>query len=303
MKLTEKIQLERISRVEQLTRAEQAQLAADPEAQALLKENAALDGVHWLKGGETPSRGLLLARAVQAVDDPQEPKEHKMTLINRMFAGKSMITRAAMAGGLVVALLALALFGPFGGSPVSTAWAATDGYVLHFDLGPVTADDAGNAALNEKVQAIEGALREFEETRKAADGEAMPLEIAINVKTDNGTAALEMAIMDEAGTLQEGLMEELRAFYAGKAELPQPAMQPTTWYFDDLTDPFAEDQLTVNFNGHTFSFPHSAGEEAIEEALNRWLAVEFPEAGMKADITMTQEDDRQEIQVAIYTEE
>ena len=294
MKLIERIQLERLTRAEQLSRAEQAELLANPEAQALLKENAALSGLGWQGYQTAPNREALLTQAMAPATPQEEPK---MTMINRMFAGKSLVIRLALGSGLVLALIALTLFGPFGSSPVSTAWAATDGYVLHFDLGPVA--PGADADLKAKIDEIQGVLRDFQDARKQEDADAKPLKVAMKVMVE-GSAVLEMAIIDDEGAVQASLMEELAAYYAEQPGMPVPTLQPTTWFFDDLAnDPFAKDQVTVTLNNRSFSFPASATKAEMEHALNEWLAQEFPDAGMRAEITIETDGGERKIMVKI----
>jgi len=285
MKLDQKIQLERLERAEQLSRTEQAELLADSEAQALLKENAGLAGVRLAGHDEpAPPRRAVLNRVLAVAGNRRNPMEHTMSTISRIFADKPWYARAGLAAALVAALATLALLLPTDGkSPAAPAWAATDGYLLHFDMGTVPISDDGvsqqDPELEARINEVLTAIQEFGEANPQDDD---PQSVHVKVMVKEGNAIVEVSLLNA----DKARLEEIQAFLADNPGLPVPSVIPATWYGDDEKKLTGEDQLTISLQEHAFSFPSGATAEEMEAAINAWLAEEFPGMNMRAVVTI-----------------
>jgi hypothetical protein len=279
MKLTEKLQLERLSRVEQLSRAEQAELLASPEAQALLKENAALAGVEWHSGEELPRRREMLARVAALAQIPQE--EPQMSMIARWFAAQSWPSRIALGAGLVLVILLAAVFLPFERVPLGVpAWASTDGYKLTVPLEQAGASVPDDPTI--KQAELEQLLVNW---RKGYERNIGPLPEgfaqSVDLNTADGAPEAVIALLNADGKQ----LESLQKFMEEQPDFPSLSTEPHTWFTaKDGAHPLTTSGLEISINDRTFTFPLNATKEEIERQIKAWLAEEDPEHQSKVDV-------------------
>jgi uncharacterized membrane protein YgcG len=279
MKLTQKIQLERICRVEQLTRAEQAQLLACPEAQALLKENAALAGIEWHGGEAAPSRAVMLARTNALAGIPQE--EPKMSLIFRWFAEKSLPYKIALAGSLALVIVLAAVFIPFERvTLLNPAWASSDGYKLTVPLEEEDAAVPGDPAT--KQAELENLLVNW---RMGYERNIGPLPEgfaqSVDLSTADGAPEAVIALLNA----DDKQLESIKKFMEEQPDFPDLTTEPHTWFTDkDGSHPFTMGGIELSINGRTFTFPPDATKEEIERQIKAWLAEEDPQSEVTVDV-------------------
>jgi hypothetical protein len=263
-----------------------------------------------------PARERLLAAAYAA--NETETKETQMipNLVTRLFTGRSAAVRLALGAACLVALVALSLVLPRGGgiSPVGTAWAAAEGYMLAFDFGEGSTQEQVQPLLDQlhaKVTAFKAAhdlpvdqvhkIGTFGEKRivkrveKHGDGPG----------TETSAAHSRVVVM--VALPDAGLLDQLKAELATIPGLPTPVPTDATWFTENgLPDPDKPGiNLSLNFDfdgegkSHVFYFPETATEAQIESEINGWLAANKPDFQGTVDVTLSRTDGRTELRVEI----
>ncbi|MEZ5337264.1 MAG: hypothetical protein R3F46_03285 [bacterium] len=127
--LRERILTGRITELSELSAAEQALVQADAGLSELVAENRALASMLATEV-QAPQRGPMLAAAVR--EGRESHKEQRMTIIERMFAGRSPLVQAGLAVMLIAVFSAAYMgFMAFSSKP---AWSMTTGNVLEYTL-------------------------------------------------------------------------------------------------------------------------------------------------------------------------
>lgn len=287
MKLTERIVAERITGLSQLTAAEQAIVRADPALERLIEENRALAAL----GPQTPApaRQAMLASTYRAAT---ETKEYSMSLLARTFAGKKWYAQAALATALILAFAVLFVI-----LPQDQSWAKTDGYMLVYDFGTVADDPEGCAAEQPVLDELQTALRAWSEQRDQ-DGAEEPAKVLLSVNIDNGHMQVSLGVLDS----DEDWLDSLTAALAEVPGLPEPTIQPATWFMDGKKcDP--ADGLTLMLMGHHFSFPPGATEEEIEAKINFWVQENHPDTPVEVDVTIDDQGGKRRLEVKVLLKE
>lgn len=287
MKLTERIVAERITGLSQLTAAEQAIVRADPALERLIEENRAFAAL----GPQTPApaRQAMLASTYRAA---AETKEHSMSLLARTFAGKKWYAQAALATTLILAFAIVAVIVPH-----EQSWAKTDGYMLVYDFGTVAAGSDGCADAQPVLDELEAAVSAWGKQRDD-DSAEQPAKVAISVNIENGNMQVFLAVLDS----DEDWLDSLQAALADVAGLPEPTVQPATWFTDAKNfDPAGG--LTLKIEDHFFSFPPGASEEEIEATINAWMAENHPDTPVDVDVTIDEQGGKRRLEVRLLLKE
>jgi len=283
-KLTERIIMEPLTQPEQLSPADREALAGDPLANRALAENRELATL----APETepkPDRAAVLSRVYASVDAMEEPK---MTLLNRWFSGKRWYLQAGMAVALLLAVTMVALL------PVEQSWGQADGYLLSYDLGPQTPESAQTLIQDTLMPQVQEALEAFTERHTDENGEKTN-ELLLNIMVNESGAKLSIGLVNNDAEL----LDELKAELAGIADLPEPALMPMTWFFDGKVPSCIGNEIVLNIEGRTFSFPNGTSEEEIEAQINAWLTEQDPEHPGNVDVTIEQEGDKMRLEIRL----
>ncbi|MBN2083531.1 hypothetical protein JW859_15155 [bacterium] len=283
-KLTERIIMEPVTRANQLSPADREALDGDPLSTQALEENRGLASL----APDTepiPDRAVVLGRVFASVDAMEEPK---MTLINRWFSGKRWYLQAGMAVALLLAVTVVALL------PVEKSWGQADGYMLSYDLGPQTPESAQTLIQDTLMPQVKAALVAFAERHADESGEKTN-QLLLNIMVNEDGAKMSIGLVEN----NDELLAELQADLAEIAELPEPSLQPMTWFFDGKAPCCLGNEITVNIEGRTFSFPNGTPEEEIEAQLNAWLLEKDPEHPGNVDVDIEQTGDEMRLEIRL----
>lgn len=321
MKLEHKLYLNRVEAPDELSGPEQSQLQAKPELRAALAENRALHNLGQASL-EPPAREVLLARVYAQATTTQETN---MTFIQRLFAGKPLILRLALAAVLLLAIAALSLLLPramltrngvqLHGGP-QPAYAATDGYLLVYDFG-----DVELASVKAKIEQLTQAVKAFKQAHKmpqesGKNGHMLFVteekkEVRTSHAADSGASAGEDASGGKASnhvvvalTLPDDkLLGELQAELSKIDGLPTPKVTDSTWFSEQGLPLPGDDAIKLALNlgqgQHAFNFPKDATPEEMEQAINAWLKQTHPDKTFTVQVEKKVEGDQQRIMIRI----
>jgi hypothetical protein len=234
------------------------------------------------KTGSAPAREDMLAQVYLRAS---LTKEHRMNVIERLFAGKPLAVKAALAVALLLAIGALALVLP----PSETSLAATESVVLSYDLSAYEREQALsklheieaaiNANLASGVELLTANLKAEvrREQRIMRDGRdesgatvgAAPQEIETRVIT----GVLVLSAVDEAA------LAELRGAIAKAVPgIGDPQVHDATWFRENGGKLDGGVDISLNLNGseHVFNFPEGTGADEMERQIKEWAAREHP---------------------------
>jgi hypothetical protein len=265
-----------------------------------------------------PNRNRLLAAVYAA--EPEIIKETAMVpnMITRLFAGKNPVVRLALGALCLATVVTLSLVLPRGGSisPVGTAWAAAEGYMLTFDFGEGSTQDQVQPILDQlhaKVTEFKkahnipldrehkigsyGEKRVVKRIEKHGDGPE------VESKEEHSRVIVMVALPNG------DLLDELQTELATIPGLPDPAQTNATWFTENgLPDPGRPGinlALDFNFSGegasepHMFYFPQDATEDQIESEINGWLTTNKPDFKGAVNVTLKHSEGRTELSVDI----
>lgn len=321
MKLTHKLLLNRIQAPSELSATERLQLAHQPGLAATLAHNRALAKLGQSEL-EPPARAAMLARVYELSGTTQE---NKMTLIQRLFGGKPLILRLALAAVMLLAIAALSLILPRavltpGGiswlHSLQPAFAATEGYLLVFDFGNVGMD-----SVQAKVEQLTEAVRAFKKAHDmpqvAQEGRAMICVTEEQQSTHVSGQAEDHASAggDAAGGKTNGrvivalslpddkLLEDLKAELSKIEGLPTPQITDATWFSEQGLplpgDDATKIMLDMGHGQHAFNFPKDATPEEMEQAINDWLKQAHPDKNFSVQVQKSDEGEKHRIEVRI----
>lgn len=320
MKFIHQLYLRRVTAPEQLSEAERAQLAARPELREAVDGQRALAS---LQGAvpPAPSRKAMLA---QVYERAAASKEKPMTLFSRMFAGRPWYVRLAFACLMLLALLALGLLLPSRNHPQpgpAPAYAATDGYMLIYDFGAEKLEDVQptldqlkqtvsqfkqehglqqeDATWQSRVGVIAKQVQSSSNTNHGAAGGAQPDQAAPSLCMGGEADRIVCFVTLEDSALLKELSERLKSIPG----LPEPQIVASTWFAAQGLPLPGEDgiRIALGLNGkqHMFTFPATATEAEMEQAINDWLAANAPEIHYSVDVKVTEQDGKKEVRVEI----
>ena len=295
MSLKDRILNGNITSLEQLAPADRKLAQADPGLTALIQENAALGRITEAIPAAPPWENLR----TEVINDYQGHKENAMTTIYRLMSGQKWYIKLAFSLALCAGVLALSLVLPRAGSinPVAPAWAASDGYILTYDLPVPTCPPGEDPLLNGINEAVQAWTDDYRANAAPDAPEAqVMLRIEISMCDENDPGTLTLSVM--ALNLGYEDMESLRATLAEQAGVDEPLIEESTWFMDEkMTNP---DFVSVTMNGRTFNFPPGATEEEMETLLTEWIKTEVDvEFGGSVDVAITELNGEKQIKIMI----
>jgi len=312
MNLKEELILKRVTRAQQLDAEERPALQNDAELKAILAENR---GFAQLTAPPPPARERLLAR-VRMLASQQE--DSNMSLIERLFAGKSLPLRLAIGAALAVALIALSLFLPraihftANGPEVqltTPAYAATDGFVLVYKLSGGM--DELEPVLS-KVKAIADDLRDEYGLGGPSDDQEDKLIVIAEVKETQEradedspatTVSKETHLAVWAAFTDQDTLKALREALAGVSGLPEPEVTDATWFSRKGLPMPGADCLSFALQDHLFNFPLDATEEEVEQTITDWFLSQHPEWDGVVDVIISGSGDERQIEIRIKADD
>lgn len=287
MDLHKLLLLKRKEAEDQLSEAQRARMAADPELTALREEGLALEGLQ-ASAPPAPPWDTLRAQVIARAENAEETTMRLTTL----FAGRHGWVMRFAAITIVLAVLASGIFAFRAMTP--KAWATTNGYVLSFSLPPadhVDGEDCRCTNWDECSHKYIGDFGRLIAAWAAERGEqvGMPPHSDISgarlkmfTKTvfisGNGGAGEGLYRMDATLTgfsdeELESLLQEIKA----DPVLPEPQVSSATYYhIGEMNGDFA---YSFNVCGNTFHFPEYASAEEIEQQINSWIEAEYGTPG------------------------
>ncbi|MEZ5338645.1 MAG: hypothetical protein R3F46_10295 [bacterium] len=145
MNVEERILLERITSVAQLSEAEQRLVQADEYLQQLIADNALLEDAAAVHAVE-PRRTALLNEVACLAELPEQDNTGLMGLLG----GPGGRLRAILACALLLAVTGLASLLPLRQAPLGPepAWASSDGYTIVYELAGQPAFSSSESGLN-----------------------------------------------------------------------------------------------------------------------------------------------------------
>lgn len=299
MSLKDRILNECITSVEQLAPHERELVQADPGLTVMIEENAALLDI---REGFPPPPPWENLRA-DVINDSIQPKEKTMTALSRIFYGKRWYVQAALAVLIITGLLAVSLLLPRSGSfsPLTPAWAASDGYMMTYVL-PAPGGPGSEVALLDDIEQV---VKNWVDSRKAsvpADGEAYADQTKIMFKGLFQDDGMHLTIM--AVNVSFSDMESLRSELGTVTGIPEPTIEEATWFhLQELEAAMEElsstDSISVNLHDRVFNFPPDATEDEIRALLNDWIDTEYPDADMNVDVEVVDEDGQKRIRILL----
>ncbi|MCC7477339.1 hypothetical protein IT575_02675 [bacterium] len=264
------ILINRSEGVEQLSDAELELLKRKPEMQQSLRENQALSALAASQP-PAPVREATLQQAYARAGASNV--EDKMTLFSRILGGRPWYVQAAAALALLAGLFALATLLP----PQQKSYASQDGFVLSYDLGQAgTPGEGGDPRdADPRIAEVQRVLEEFKkesQARAQAEGKELTNKVAIQVRNENGKLSMSVAVMNPDAELLETIKQRL----AQVPGLPAPTEQPATWFAAEGAMPGDGEGLSLNLDGHFFTFGPGFTAEEVERTVNDWLAANKP---------------------------
>ncbi|MCB1221105.1 MAG: hypothetical protein H7A35_07275 [Planctomycetales bacterium] len=283
--LRDRILAERITELSQLSDAEQVQVQADAGLRELLAENRALASM-LATDVQAPQRGPMLAAAVR--EGRESDKEHRMTIFQRMFAGRSPLAQAGLAVMLMAVFSAAYMgFMAFSSKP---AWSMTTGSVLEYTLQGVSHEDDLQPLLDTYIAKVKEAKLEL---YGDASTEKKTVQISVNIDAHrDGPDAEEIKVASLVISLTEDDPELLAMIQQKVAEIPGAPVanvRDAVWFFG----PEGPGQGGMRFevDGKLFNFPPDATAEQVESQIREWLAQEKPGEDWVVDITIERDQD------------
>jgi len=292
--LKERIVLSRITDLSELTERERATAESDDEITELMGENLALEKLAS-QASLAPDRAEMVSRAKARLNF-ETSEVTFMGFLRSFFFGKRWYFKFAGIAAIVALFLAVGVM-----LPAKSSFAATNGYLLVFDLGAIPASDNTEQATenaNAICKKIQDALKAWEDAHKAeveaykAEGKCKLL-ISVNINNGEGQAMVGLLGGDDKA------LESLKVALAEVPGLPEPTISDATW-FAKAGDSPELGGLVIDVHGHIFTFPESATEEEIESTINAWLAENKP--GATADVEVVIEEANGERRVEIRIE-
>lgn len=273
-----------MTRIERTDSAEDALRAARPRA--------------W----EAPQREQMLTQVYLRA---QNTKENPMTIFDKLFAGRHITARLAIAAALLLMLAVLAVM-----LPRPSALAATDGVVLSYDLtalGDHQATIGKLKGVKESLALPEGAdlkiiarVEARAEHQVSADntGEAPKERTNGGLRGEVQTAVLAVQLTGA----DEGTVVRLReAIAAAAPELSEPTVQDATWFREQGAGFEGGIAIGLNIGGsdRLFNFPEGTSEEQMENEIRAWLAQKHPGKDYAVDVSVTKTGSGSEVQTRI----
>jgi hypothetical protein len=250
-------------------------------------------------------------------------KENPMTLITRAFTARPWPVRIALAGVLLLGLIALSVLLPgrhFVPGP-QAAFAGTDGYILLYEFQGQTLEEVQPLVeqLKKTVQAFKEAHGlQVDGASWAADPNLGVMQKKTIEKRVTHDSASGDAPADETEQQQDRLLcyvqledpellDELQAELAGIAGLPAPQVVDATWFNQEGLPIPGEDGIRVGLGvgdkSHVFAFPAEATEEQIEASVSEWLSANHPGVTPQVDVTITKDGDQRKVEIRIQLEQ
>lgn len=272
-----------------------------------------------------PARDTMLSSVYAAA---HTTKEHPMTLMRRFFHGQPWYFKLAGACLLLAGLTALSLLLPgrhFVPGP-EAAYAGTNGYLLVYDFGAVSMDQArpvldelqrrvaafketnglqvDGATWESKVGIVAEARHERTITRESDGTES---ETPLPPTPPEPPAAGDSEMMDRILAFIQledaNLLEELQAELATINGLPEAKVVDATWFAQEGLPLPGEEGIRVSLglhgNEHVFAFPATATESEIESAIMAWFAENHPDLKAQVDVTIKNDGDQREVRIEI----
>jgi hypothetical protein len=158
-----------------------------------------------------------------------------------------------------------------------------DGFVLNYDLGEVgmPGHDTDPRDQDPRLAEVQRVLEEYKKECQAkaeAEGKDLTNKVALQVRNENGKLSMTVAVMNADAELLETIKQRL----AGVSGLPTPTEQPATWFALEGMVPGDGEGLSLNLDGHFFTFSKGFTAEEVERTVNEWLATNNP--GSKARV-------------------
>jgi hypothetical protein len=215
-----------------------------------------------------------LSRQLQRACQPQDSviKENAM-LINRIFAGRSLPARLALGTGLLALLAATVVL-----LPRTSAVAASEGFILSYDL-------ADNPTADRAVELIRSAVAGIEQA-------GLPEGSAVNLRTEPaldaaGRPAGIKALIEATGDTE--LEAALTSAVGAIPGIPGADRAVGVW-FGTGTKPLQQQgtHLTFTFKDTTtvFTFPLGTSAGAMEQAIGNWLTRNDPSNVYRVSVTL-----------------
>ncbi|MCB1188591.1 hypothetical protein KDL29_15630 [bacterium] len=199
MNVEERILLERISSLNQLSDAQRREAEADAYLLELIADNALLADSAAVHAPE-PGRAALLDRIEQLAGEKEQTTMGLMGLLS----GRSFRAQAAIVCTLLLAVLVVSQLLPGrdmqpGASP---AWASSDGYTIVYELAGLPAFSTSESGLNTAIdewRAEVGSTAEKIAMRVRSDGQQTRVALTTNNVNEKQVDRLVQIIADRTG--------------------------------------------------------------------------------------------------------
>ncbi len=254
-----------------------------------------------------PQRSEMLAQAYLRASLTME---NRMNVIERMFAGRPLVTRFGIAALLLLALGATVVL-----LPRPNALAATEGVVLSYDLSNFDQEQARNkfkeieqaltANLPAGVQLLTADVKaEVRREKRMVKHDGVEHGSPQETETRKVSGILVLSAADDAVVAK--LRDAVARAVPGIAE---PQVQDATWFRKQGGGLDGGIFIGLNMNGedHSFNFPEGTSAEQMESEINAWLAQTHPGEKFDVDVEVNEnrsgENVRKEIKVKIAGDE
>jgi hypothetical protein len=271
---------------------------------------------------DPPDRQLMLAKVFDASEHQLKETQMLPSQLTQLFAGRTPALRVTFAAAIVLAVLALSLVLPRGGSlsPLAPAWAANDGYLLAFDFGEGSTQEQVQPVLDQLIATV----RAFKEQHNlpldnisgaGSGGRVMVRKTSESHERSSSTDGQAPTVVKKEESrvmvviqLPAGaLLEEFEAELAKIPGLPAPTRTNATWFAEvGELDPSKQGiHLGLSFREggelrpHMFYFPDTATEAEIEKTINEWLAINKPDHDFTVEVKLTQDGENRNLEVRL----
>ena len=210
MNVEQRILLERITSLNELSDAERSFAEADEHLLALIADNVLLTEMGAVRSA-APPRESMLARLAEGADY----KEHLyMNFISGLLSGRSLRAQASIISLLALGLLVVSQIMPGkslmpGAQP---AWASSDGYTLVYELPGLTNFSTSDSGLNTAIDNWRAAMPDYEG------------KVAIRISTDPNGARVALSV----SSANEEQVDSLVALICEFAGFSDPQVTGTT---------------------------------------------------------------------------
>jgi hypothetical protein len=254
------------------------------------------------RASTAPARQEVLAQAYLRAS---LTKEKRMTLIERLFAGRPLVAQLGIAALLLLAVTVTSVLL----MPGPGALAATESVVLNYDLSSFD-KEAAKSKFNEIEAAVNANLPKGVKVL-TADVKAQIRREKRVVKHDG----VEQGAPEETETRQvNGIIVLSDADDAAIAQLNEavakavpgvaaPKIEDATWFRENGAAIGGGINITLSLNGaeHVFNFPQGTSADQIKSQIKDWVEANHPGVEFNVDVNVSG-DGKEEQQVEVRIE-